>query len=62
MTTKTFDAVMVMRELRDNLSQEMEHMTPEERMRYIRDKAASTELGRKVAASTVDAGQSGKGR
>jgi len=44
MTTKTFDAVKLMRELRDRLSQEMERMTPEERVRYVRDKAASTGL------------------
>src|SRR6266851_3799491 len=36
MTTKTFDSVKLMRELRDKLSQEMEHMTAEERLRYIR--------------------------
>ena len=46
MTTKTFDAVKLMRELRDKLSQEMANMTPEERVRYIREKAASTALGR----------------
>jgi hypothetical protein len=45
MTTKTFDSVKLMRELRDKLSQEMEHMTAEERLRYIRGKAASTGLG-----------------
>jgi hypothetical protein len=49
MTTKTFDAVKLMRELRDKLSQEMGGMTPEERLRYIRDKAASTALGRAIA-------------
>ena len=57
MTTKTFDAVRLMRELRDKLSQEMEHMAPEERMRYIRDKAASTDLWRKVAENAVAAAQ-----
>lgn len=49
MKTKTFDSVRLMRELRDKLSQEMEHMAPEERMRHIRDRAALTELGREVA-------------
>lgn len=49
MTTKTFDSVKLMRELRDKLSQEMEGMTTEERVRYIRDKAASTALGRTIA-------------
>ena len=49
MTTKTFDAVKLMRELRDKLSQEMERMTREERVRYIRDRAASTALGQRMA-------------
>ena len=49
MTTKTFDSVTLMRELRDKLSQEMEHMTAEERLRYIRGKAASTGLSSKMA-------------
>lgn len=44
MRTKKFDSVRLMRELRDRLSQEMESMTPAERTRYIRDKAASTGL------------------
>ena len=57
MKTKTFDAVRLMRELRDKLSQEMEQMAPEERMRYIRDRAASTGLGRKVAENAGDAAQ-----
>jgi len=52
MTTKTFDAVRMMRDLRDHLSQAMEHMAPEERVRYIRDKAASTHWERKVAVNT----------
>ena len=49
MTTKTFDAVKLMRELRDKLSDAMEQMTPEERVRYIRERAASTNLGPAVA-------------
>jgi hypothetical protein len=57
MTTKTFDSVKLMRELRDKLSQEMEHMTPEERVRYIRGRAASTSLGRKIAEDERDAAQ-----
>lgn len=59
MTTKTFDSVKLMRELRDGLSQEMEHMTPEERIRHIRDKAAPTELGKKFADDEGDATQQG---
>ena len=57
MTTKTFDAVKLMRELRDKLSQEMERMTPEERVRHIRDRAASTALGRTIAEHEGDAAQ-----
>ncbi len=57
MTTKTFDAVKLMRDLRDRLSQEMEQMTPEERVRYIRDRAASTGLWRKIAGDEGDAAQ-----
>ncbi len=57
MTTKTFDAVRLMRELRDKLSQEMERMAPEERIRYIRDRAASTALGRKITEAATDAAQ-----
>lgn len=60
MKTKTFDSVRLMRELRDKLSLEMEHMEPEERMRHIRDKAASTEFGREVARTYYNnCGQSG---
>jgi hypothetical protein len=57
MNTKTFDAVKLMRELRDRLSQEMEQMTPEERVRYIRDKAASTDLGKKIDEDEGDTAQ-----
>jgi hypothetical protein len=45
MKTKTFDAVELMRTLRDTLSAEMQGMTPEERTRYLRDKADSSGLG-----------------
>ena len=57
MTTKTFDSVKLMRELRDKLSQDMEHMRAEERLRYIRDKAASTGLARRMAEDERDAAQ-----
>jgi hypothetical protein len=57
MTTKTFDAVKLMRELRDRLSQDMEHMTPEERMQYIRGRAALTALGRSIAEHEEQAAQ-----
>lgn len=49
MTSKTIDAVKLMRELRDKLSREMEEMKPAERICYIRDKAASTTLGKSIA-------------
>ena len=51
MTKKTFDAVKLMREIRDRLSQEMEQMTPQERLRHIRDRALSTSLGRQIGES-----------
>ena len=57
MTTKTFDSVKLMRELRAKISQEMEHMTPKERIRYIQDKAASTAIGRTLVGQTGDAAQ-----
>jgi hypothetical protein len=57
MTTKTFDSVKLMRELRDTLSQEMEPMTAEERLRYIRGKAASTGLGKRMAEDERKAAQ-----
>jgi len=44
--TKTFDAVRLMRELRDRLSEDMQEMTPAERLTYIREKASTTALGR----------------
>lgn len=55
MKAKTFDAVKLMRELRDKLSQEMEGMTLEERLRYIRVKAASTALGRTLSQDKTKA-------
>ena len=57
MTTKSFDSVKLMRELRDKLSQEMERMTAEERLRHIRAKAGSTGLGREMAGAERDAAQ-----
>ena len=57
MRTKTFDAVKLMRELRDKLSKDMEHMTAEERVRYIRGKAASIGLGKEIGEDNGDAAQ-----
>lgn len=57
MKTKTFDAVKLMRELRDRLSEEMERMTPEERVRYISEKAAATGLAKKLAKDDKDTAQ-----
>ncbi len=54
MKVKTFDAVKLMRELRDKLSQEMERMTPGERVHYIQDKVAMTKLGRTMVQGTQD--------
>lgn len=56
MTTKTFDAVKLMRELRDRLSREMATMSPEERIRYIREKADASGLkpGRAPGASRTE--------
>jgi len=61
MTTKTFDAVKLMRELRDKLSHEMQQMTPEQRIRYVREKAVSTDLGKKLAQDAGDAAQQDDG-
>jgi hypothetical protein len=36
---KEFDAVRLMRELRDEINREVEPMTPEERLAYIRQRA-----------------------
>jgi hypothetical protein len=57
MRTKTFDAVKLMRELRHKLSQEMERMTSEERVRYISERAASTGLSRNRVEDDKDAAQ-----
>lgn len=46
MISKSFDAVKMMRELRDQLSRELQNMTPEEQTRYIREKAAWSKLAR----------------
>mgnify|MGYP001572662831 CR=1 FL=1 len=62
MKTKTFDAVKLMRELRDQLSQEMDGMTPAQRVRCIRDKAGSTALGKTIAQHESKAGQNPAGR
>lgn len=59
MTKKTLDAVKLMRELRNRLSQEMQGMTPEERMRHVRDRAATTQLGRKLREHSEGAAQQG---
>ena len=48
MTKKKFDAVKLMRKLRDQLSQEMEEMTPSERLRFIRDRAGASDLGKRL--------------
>lgn len=45
MSTKTFDSVAMMRELRERLSQEMAGMSSVERIHHIHEKAAATSLG-----------------
>jgi hypothetical protein len=46
-TEKPFDSVRMMREIRDRLDREMQHMTSEERIAYINGRAdrAAKELG-----------------
>jgi hypothetical protein len=36
---KAFDCVRLMRELRDEINREVEPMTPEQRLEYIRERA-----------------------
>ena len=57
MTTKIFDSVKLMRDLRDKFSQDMEYMTAEERRRYIRAKAVATGLGQEMIGAERDAAQ-----
>ncbi len=39
MTSKGFDCVRLMRELRDEINRDVEALTPEERIAYIRQRA-----------------------
>lgn len=41
---KEFDSVQLMRRLRDQMSEEMAQMSPQERIRYIQRKAAASPL------------------
>lgn len=41
---KEFDSVQLMRRLRDQMSEEMAQMSPEERIVYIQQKAAASPL------------------
>lgn len=50
MTTETVEAVKLMRQLRDALGEELLALPPEERLAFIRDRALTTELGRRLAA------------
>ncbi len=43
-TMKEFDSVQLMRTLRAQLSEEMEKMSPQERIHYIQRKAAASPL------------------
>jgi len=62
MKVKTFDAVKLMRDLRDKLSEDMEGMTSKERVRYIQNKAAITPLGRTMVQGTRKTAQPGAER
>ena len=42
--TKKFDSVQLMRRLRDQMSEEMAPMSPQERILYIQRKAAASPL------------------
>jgi hypothetical protein len=55
MEKKTFDAVKMVREIRDRTAEEMKDMSPEERMDYYRTKA-------KAVHRELDRAHSGKGR
>lgn len=57
MTKKTFGAVKLMCELRDRLSRELEQMTSEERVLHIRNRAASTDLGKQIGEDEGEAAQ-----
>ncbi|MFQ5474025.1 MAG: hypothetical protein ACE5FA_14235 [Dehalococcoidia bacterium] len=57
MTTKTFDAVKLMRELRDKLSEDMARMAPEDRIRFIQQRAAA--MGLEGNGQAGDAAQQG---
>jgi len=40
--TKSFDAVKLMREIRDRMSREMRGMTPQQQIEYVQRKAAES--------------------
>lgn len=50
--TKEFDSVQLMRKLRDQMSEEMAPMSPEERIIYIRRKAAENPLNTLFSRTT----------
>ena len=49
-TEKPFDSVRMMREIRDRLDREMEHMTSEERIAYINGRAERARAAREAAS------------
>lgn len=49
MKTKTFNSVKLMRKLRDQMSDEMAGMSPEERLRFIRERAARSPFVARLA-------------
>ncbi|MGQ9630274.1 MAG: hypothetical protein ACUVXI_08165 [bacterium] len=49
---KTFDAVKIMRSIRDRMSEEMKGMTPEEQIEYIERKSGLRREGKERVATT----------
>jgi hypothetical protein len=49
---KSYDAVKMMRRIRDRLSRKIEGMTPEQEINYFRQKAARFEADRKRIEKT----------
>jgi hypothetical protein len=50
--TKSIDAVKLMRDIRDALGREMANMTAEERIRYVRELAENSDLGKSLVSKT----------
>ena len=57
MTTKTIDAVKLMRELRDELGRKMADMSSRERIEYVRKLASTSELGKSLEKQRGESNQ-----